>query len=88
MNSLNPNKTQSQVSVATNSGFFWTNNKVINFEKRTIKNGIPFIEQHKGIVLWPKGECNKKELKKILKTLKTGKVKTLSEMNLRTEAGL
>ena len=69
MKSLTPNKTRSQAQVALNSGFFWTNNKVIKFEKRTIKNGILFIEKHKGIILLPT-------------------IETLSEMNLRTEAGL
>jgi len=69
MKSLNPNKTRSQAQVAINSGFFWSDNQEIEFEKRTIKNGIPFIEQHKGIILLPT-------------------VETLSEMNLRTEAGL
>lgn len=53
MKSLTPNKTRSQAQVALNSGFFWSDNQVIEFEKRTVKNGIPFIEQYKGIVLYP-----------------------------------
>lgn len=51
--SLTPNKTRSQVQTALVSGFFWSDNKPIEFEKKTIKNGIPFIERHKGIILMP-----------------------------------
>ena len=53
MKSLTPNKTRSQAQVALNSGFFWSDNKKIDFEKKIIKNGIPFIERFKGIILLP-----------------------------------
>jgi len=53
MKSLTPDKTRSQGETAIKCGFSWSNNQPISFEKKTIKNGIPFIEQHKGVILLP-----------------------------------
>jgi hypothetical protein len=84
MKSLTPNKTRNQVETSKNGGFFWTNNKPIEFEKRTIRNGIPFIERHKGIILFPKGEgADIEEFNKIVKFLDEATVQVTSTGGLK-----
>jgi len=72
MKSLNQTKPENQVETAIISGFFCTDNKPVNFVKKTNTRGYILEERFRGIILYPLNETD---------FLKFG-------INLKLEAGL